>query len=109
MKIINKISIFLIILFIGLFISQSIYWISLDSKSYTVHEELVNSKDLEGEKLKELAKKYKLHLNVDNECSCQDSKYIQATKVYYTRVRGTFPFYKDIYKKDSLFYPIATK
>ncbi len=105
----KNIIIILSILLVGAFISQSIYWISLGKDHYIKTEQIVNQIPLEGNELKQTASKYHITPNINNECSCADSKYVKAYKVKVYRSRGIFPFYKDEYSKDSIHYPIMTK
>ncbi len=110
MKIIKNILIVLFILLIGGFISQSIYWISLGNNQLEFTD-FVKSKELTETEIKQAIKKYNLNYIEKDEqvCQCGNSTYIKTYKVTYHRIRETFPFYKDVYSKDSLYYPIMIK
>ncbi len=98
---IKTIIIILSILFIGLFISQSIYWFSFKQSQW--FEELVNEKDLTQEQFDKLNAR---NNNYFQQCLCS---YESAVKVHYVIKQGTFPFTIKQYSKDSIFYPIITK
>ncbi len=92
----------LLVLLIGAFISQSIYWLNY-SKYPTEYVEFVNDKDLTQKELDVLNKK---HNDYFQDCVCH---YKSCTKVSYVIKKGTFPFITKEYSKDSIFYPIMTK